>query len=689
MTRAMHLAVCLSLTATHLHAATTASDMLMDSGVRGGLVVVIGCDDVELLIDCGKQEGYLVHGLDTQSAEGVAEDADESSNGPARTFYVDSEGGRDNNDGLSAAGAWQSLERVNSAELKPGDTVRFQCGGVWRGSLRPVSGDAGAPITYTSYGQGPKPLILGSRPRHQPEDWVQVGENIWATRPMEYQQGEQLLDLRRDRWRHHQEAGAKVTLAHEETDSGLVVRVACTHSGQRSNHVQLWGPNVAVEKGTCLQLTFRARCTIPFRLSGMEVLRGGAPWTRFATANVGREVTAGWRDFEAVFRVAESSSNGHLHINLGGVLPDEAVFEFQPVALHVVTPNFTDPLDVDVGNVIFDHGRVCGWKEWSLESLDKPYDYYYDGSSQRVFLNAKANPASLHDSIEFAMKRHVVNQSNTHHVVYDGLAVKYGAAHGFGGGHTRHLTIRNCDLAYIGGGHQHTRPDGKPVRYGNAIEFWGAASDHLVENCRIWEVYDAALTNQNKSATVRQENIVYRNNTIWNCEYSFEYWNHPQTSVTRNIRFVNNTCVNAGTVWSHAQRPNQNGSHLMFYTNTAATSGFEVKHNIFYNVTDWGSRYSGGWKTLPDMNHNLWFSKGGVMVHWFGEKVDTFHDYQKTTGLDAGSVFADPKFIDPDHGDYGLAPDSPARQLRPDGGPVGAESLFRGAALNSPDRSGP
>ncbi len=234
----------------------------------------------------------------------------------------------------------------------------------------------------------------------------------------------------------------------------------------------------------------------------------------------------------------------------------------------------TDPLDVDVGNIIFDHGEVCGWKKWSVESLEKPYDYYYDGSSQRVFLNVKANPATLHDSIELRLKRHVVNQGNTHHVVYDGLAVKYGAAHGFGGGNTHHLTIRNCDLGYIGGGHQHTRPDGIPVRYGNAIEFWGAASDHLVENCRIWEVYDAALTNQNKTATVRQENIVYRNNVIWNCEYSFEYWNRPETSVTRNIRFVNNTCVNAGIVWSHAQRPNperqsldvlhQHGGHLGF-----------------------------------------------------------------------------------------------------------------------------
>jgi hypothetical protein len=308
--------------------------------------------------------------------------------------------------------------------------------------------------------------------------------------------------------------------------------------------------------------------------------------------------------------------------------------------------------------------------------LKKPYDYYYDGTSERVFLFSQGNPATLHNSIELALKRHVINQSGAHHVVFDGLAVKYGAAHGFGGGNTRQLIIRNCDLSYIGGGHQLTRSDGVPVRFGNAIEFWGAARDHLVEGCRIWEVYDAALTNQSRGENIHQENILYRNNIIWNCEYSFEYWNNPESAVTRNIRFVNNTCFNAGVVWSHEQRPDRNGSHLMFYTNTAATSGFEIKYNIFYQVTDWGSRYSAGWEALPVIDYNLWFSEEGVMAYWFQDKIEDFAQYQRITGLDPNSVFADPRFLDPRQGDFRLSPSSPARRVRPDGAPIGAESLW-------------
>jgi hypothetical protein len=372
-----------------------------------------------------------------------------------------------------------------------------------------------------------------------------------------------------------------------------------------------------------------------------------------------------------------TADDGAFHINLGGMLPAGTFFEFQPLSLSEAEPSVTDPPTVDVGNIIFDSGRKCGWKKWSLDQLERPYDYYYDGSTLQVYLYSSDNPAKLHDSIELALRRHVIDQSGAHHVVYEGLEVKYGAAHGFGGGNTHHLVIRDCDLSYIGGGHQLTREDGRPVRFGNAIEFWGAANDNLVEGCRIWEVYDAALTNQGSDPSSRQVNITYRNNFIRNCEYSFEYWNRPEAALTENIRFVNNTCVHAGVTWAHAQRPDPNGSHLMFYSNTARTSGIEIKYNIFYDHTDWGSRYSSGWATLPDIDYNLWFSERGVMVYWFREKIDGFDEYRRTTGLDVHSRFADPQFIDRDHGDYRLGKDSPARQIRPDGGPVGMEALWR------------
>ena len=423
----------------------------------------------------------------------------QTSDSNPRTFYVDSSCGNDDQEGLAPNQAWKTLDRVNEADLKPGDTIRFKRGETWRGSLVPVSGEEGTPITYTSYGEGAKPLLLGSKPRNRQEDWVRINDHIWATLPMEYIQGDQVADLRRSHWSHHQEQGASVRQTHEDTSQGTLIRLACVSSGKASNHIQLWGPTLAVEKGTQLQFTFRARCSKPFVMPSMSINQGSSPWTRYATSTWGDgEIRPKWKILKVVFGVTESAEGGRLHCSIGGILPEEAVFEFQPQTIDLVTANVADPLTVDVGNIIFDHGRKCGWKKWSTEDLEQPYDYFYDGTSRRVFLNCPANPATLHESIELAMKGHVINQSGKHHVVYDGLAVMYGASHGFGGGGTHRLIIRNCDLGYIGGAHQFTHPNGRPVRFGNAIEFWGAAQDHLVENCRIWEVYDAALTNQGR-----------------------------------------------------------------------------------------------------------------------------------------------------------------------------------------------
>ena len=102
-----------------------------------------------------------------------------------------------------------------------------------------------------------------------------------------------------------------------------------------------------------------------------------------------------------------------------------------------------------------------------------------------------------------------------------------------------------------------------------------------------------------------------------------------------------------------------------------------MKYNVFYDHSDWGSRYSSGWQVLPDTDYNLWFSQSGIMAYWFRDKIAGFDEYRRTTGLDAHSRFADPQFRDAAQGDYRPASDSPARQLRPDGGPVGSETLWQ------------
>lgn len=78
-------------------------------------------------------------------------------------YYVDSVNGSDDNNGKTPQLAWQTLDKVNTTEFQPGDTLMFKAGSVWTGTLHPKgSGEEGNPIKIDRYGEGSKPLISGA-----------------------------------------------------------------------------------------------------------------------------------------------------------------------------------------------------------------------------------------------------------------------------------------------------------------------------------------------------------------------------------------------------------------------------------------------------------------------------------------------------------------------------------------------
>lgn len=82
----------------------------------------------------------------------------------AATYYVDSAGGSDANNGTNTSSAWQSLNKVNGTTFQPGDSILFKTGGSWSGTLNPLgSGATNNPIIISSYGTNPAmPLINGN-----------------------------------------------------------------------------------------------------------------------------------------------------------------------------------------------------------------------------------------------------------------------------------------------------------------------------------------------------------------------------------------------------------------------------------------------------------------------------------------------------------------------------------------------
>ena len=79
------------------------------------------------------------------------------------TYYVDSNGGNDSNEGTSEGKAFRTLDKVNALDLEPGNTVLLKKGSVFEDQAlkftKEDSGTAEAPVKISTYGEGKRPQI--------------------------------------------------------------------------------------------------------------------------------------------------------------------------------------------------------------------------------------------------------------------------------------------------------------------------------------------------------------------------------------------------------------------------------------------------------------------------------------------------------------------------------------------------
>ena len=82
-------------------------------------------------------------------------------------YYVAADG-NDENDGLTPETAWKTIEKVNNAKYLYGDGVFFKRGDEWRQTyaLQTTKG-----VTYSAYGEGPKPRLISSVDGAGEEKW--------------------------------------------------------------------------------------------------------------------------------------------------------------------------------------------------------------------------------------------------------------------------------------------------------------------------------------------------------------------------------------------------------------------------------------------------------------------------------------------------------------------------------------
>lgn len=259
-----------------------------------------------------------------------------------------------------------------------------------------------------------------------------------------------------------------------------------------------------------------------------------------------------------------------------------------------------------------------------------------EDSFGELFLRSdEGNPALVYGSIEALTKRPAFRVGSDRNVVIDNLCIKYVGHHAISaGGHVVGLHVTNCEIGWIGGTIQHylgTDPNfpeggrGSVTRFGNAIEIYGGCEDYLVQNCYIYQVYDAGITHQittNGKKHMLSE-IRYLDNLIEDCVYAIEYFldmtEGDTESLMSDVVMQGNILRRSGYGWGQ-QRHNVNTPALIkgwSYINKA--KDFHIKNNVFdrsaYRMIHLVAYDE---DSCPEMSDNTYIQNDGGMLGQYG-----------------------------------------------------------------------
>jgi hypothetical protein len=384
--------------------------------------------------------------------------------GQAADYFVNAESGHDDNSGLSPAEAWQSIERVNQTRLSAGDTVHLKAGSVWRESLMCQSGVEGRPVTYTSYGEGPKPTLLASVDLCSPDTWVPDGPNVWATRRDRITGNEPIPSFASKDWSLYCDGEGEASMTTGTGHQGSTVyTLRCRKPGERPTNIQLNCVGIALEPGQCIRYRFRAKATHPFSITDIALIQANHPWGSYGvTCQRATDITTDWQEHEVVIRttMATPVTDGRLSFFIGSSITQGSEFSFIPLGAELVHCDSLG-LDADVGNIILvpkaGLQKIAAWKRWDRANLTRQGDFFHDPADNRLYFYSERHPAELYSQIEAAMKRVIVRFQDSTYVTVDGLTIAYTGAHGANGSYCKHGIIRNCEFLWIGGSHLFTQ----------------------------------------------------------------------------------------------------------------------------------------------------------------------------------------------------------------------------------------
>lgn len=275
----------------------------------------------------------------------------------------------------------------------------------------------------------------------------------------------------------------------------------------------------------------------------------------------------------------------------------------------------------DAGILVFEHGKFVGCKKTGLLSVNENYDFYHNVSENTFYLYLdKGRPNQVHKDIEIGTRRSVFTLiSGVSDVRIDNICIKYVGSHAIQNiADQKNVVITNCEIGWVGGSYME---DGKETRYGNGIQFWYDASNCLVNNCWIYQVYDTGLTFQGPEDSIF-ENVDFTNNLIEYTCMAVETWvgsgryGKPLTGYVKDCDIVGNILRFSGYEWSAAQRPN---AVLTAFINAGNEGSYNIKsmsikNNIFDRTTYYYYKFSKNDASNVVLGNNTYYGQIGKVA---------------------------------------------------------------------------
>ena len=302
-----------------------------------------------------------------------------------------------------------------------------------------------------------------------------------------------------------------------------------------------------------------------------------------------------------------------------------------------------------------DEGKVYDFKtgrEWhGYTSLQENLEFVIEfggpvfKSPEGAFLYFycdKGNPAEVYKNIEFAYAPHTIAVHTDHDVTIDNLCLKYTGGHGVSCSSIKNLTVKNCEVGFIGGCRHGYTADGRPIRYGNGIEIYGGCENYLIDNCWVYECYDAGVTHQfhgsDLDMSMIMKNVRYQNNIIERCVYNIEYFNCEAKNkefkrYSDGVYINNNILTHAGYGFG-AQRPDTTvDSHIKSWEFVNTQKGdFIIEDNLFmysnYMMVHTVGEHD---SDAPTLRNNVFVQFDGGQFGRFGKRPSSVLMYTDET----------------------------------------------------------